>query len=602
LYCSRYFALVLLLIQIVNADSATQTDWSEGSGVLGPVIDWNSQFFYSSDIVWDSLPGAIALSQTIEHTVDAEVDGLNCVYSDDIDGDGDLDVLCSAYNEDDVIWWENENASGLFWIKHIIDSDVGGPNAVFSEDIDGDGDVDVLCTAVDTDDLAWWENADGTVTSWIKHLVHDDFDYPQDVHSEDIDNDGDMDILGIGGYNGIVVLWINIDGSGSSWDEYVVGNFTGNAHSVHSADIDGDGDMDVLSSGGWRVSWWENENSIGTSWIAHSIDSLFFNARSVHSEDIDGDGDMDVLGASAALDNICWWENEYGSGTSWTEHLIDGNFDYAYSVYAQDLDGDSDMDVLGAAVADEDIAWWENANGLGTIWIEHLVEDEYSWARSVYSEDIDGDGNMDFLAVAGFPDYCIKWWDLTPVGQLESSILDTQMDPEWDYLEWNSETPPGTSVAFQIRASDDHTAMGAWSDTISTPGLLSGILADGDQYVQYRTILDTTDPHVLPVLNDMTITWDPMGIEGNEEPVVLTLLPFSPNPASEPAVRFGVPEPSSIQLKLYDLSGRMVLELSEIEYQVGYHCVTLGDLTPGIYFCRMISGEFSATQRFIVIE
>ncbi|MCK4506441.1 MAG: T9SS type A sorting domain-containing protein [Candidatus Aegiribacteria sp.] len=46
----------------------------------------------------------------------------------------------------------------------------------------------------------------------------------------------------------------------------------------------------------------------------------------------------------------------------------------------------------------------------------------------------------------------------------------------------------------------------------------------------------------------------------------------------------------------------MVSEIYEDEYSPGFHDVLHGELTPGIYFCRMISGDFTATQRFVVIE
>jgi len=75
---------------------------------------------------------------------------------------------------------------------------------------------------------------------------------------------------------------------------------------------------------------------------------------------VDGDGDLDVLGAAVDADDITWWENTAGDGTAWTEHIVDGTFDGAYSVYAADVDGDGDLDVLGAAQGDDDIAWWES--------------------------------------------------------------------------------------------------------------------------------------------------------------------------------------------------------------------------------------------------
>ena len=55
------------------------------------------------------------------------------------------------------------------------------------------------------------------------------------------------------------------------------------------------------------------------------------------------------------------------------------------------------MDVLGAATDADDITWWENIDGTGTSWIEHTVDGDFGWAYSVYSEDINGDGCMDVL-------------------------------------------------------------------------------------------------------------------------------------------------------------------------------------------------------------
>ncbi|NQT34157.1 choice-of-anchor D domain-containing protein, partial [bacterium] len=81
-------------------------------------------------------------------------------------------------------------------------------------------------------------------------------------------------------------------------------------------------------------------------------------AWSVYATDIDGDGDMDVLGAAYGDADITWWEND--GEQDFTEHTIAGDFDGAYSVYAADIDGDGDMDVLGAAYGADDIIWWES--------------------------------------------------------------------------------------------------------------------------------------------------------------------------------------------------------------------------------------------------
>jgi hypothetical protein len=53
-----------------------------------------------------------------------------------------------------------------------------------------------------------------------------------------------------------------------------------------------------------------------------------------------------------------WWEND--GSENFTEHTIAGSYDGPNCVYAEDMDGDGDIDVLGAAgYIDDEINWWE---------------------------------------------------------------------------------------------------------------------------------------------------------------------------------------------------------------------------------------------------
>ena len=115
--------------------------------------------------------------------------------------------------------------------------------------------------------------------------------------------------------------------------------------------------MDVLGAargpspniGDAEIAWWENTADGGAIWAEHTVDAGFEGAFSVFAADIDGDGDTDVLGAALDSDRVTWWENTAGDGTAWTAHNLDSTFDGAWSVSATDGDGDGDTDVLGAA-------------------------------------------------------------------------------------------------------------------------------------------------------------------------------------------------------------------------------------------------------------
>jgi len=328
-------------------------------------------------------------------------------------------------------------------------------------------------------------------------------------------------------------------------------------------------------------------------------------ACSVYSEDIDGDGDMDVLGAANDDDEIAWWENLGGSEIRWTKHIIDAAFNGAQCVYSEDVDDDGDMDVLGAASHVSGIAWWENVDGSGTSWFRHDLSDNFPVVYSICSGDLDTDGDMDVLGAAYFN--AIAWWEFTGdywfYGSLNSSILDTETEPLWGYFDWDATTPANTSVSFRVRASDNYTNMGIWSEILTSPCALTDILNDGDRYLQYRAILCTSDPCATSILNDITITWNSLGVEGDPRVNEYLLLGADRNPSSgSVSIGFAVPKLSTIELSIYDLTGHLVFTPVHGEYSMGVHHIQLVELTAGIYFCLMRAGDFTSIQRFTVID
>jgi len=84
-YWLRYPIIVLSLIPFTYADSAVQTDWSGGPGVLGPVIDWSTEFYNDTGMSYSN-PSDLVLQKSmllipLEHTVDLNFDGALTQYT-----------------------------------------------------------------------------------------------------------------------------------------------------------------------------------------------------------------------------------------------------------------------------------------------------------------------------------------------------------------------------------------------------------------------------------------------------------------------------------------------------------------------------------------
>jgi len=152
-----------------------------------------------------------------------------------------------------------------------------------------------------------------------------------------------------------------------------------------------------------------NFNSINISWKKHIIDNYFDYAFGVYAVDLDNDGDSDVLGAAQEGDYIAWWRNEGGYPINWTKFIIDDAFDGATSIYAIDIDDDTDIDVVGSAWQANEIALWQNEGGNPPIWIKYTIKSDFEFAHEVYCHDLDNDGDIDVFG-ASSDDHQIAWW------------------------------------------------------------------------------------------------------------------------------------------------------------------------------------------------
>ncbi len=590
---------LLFLAVPAFADSATQTSWNGGPGEPGPVGTWDDTFSACSpECLYQS--GYASLRQLTEHAVIPSNAGFGAAVVCDLDGDGDNDLihgLGDIYN-DHLYWFENDG-SGTVWESHYLSPHSMSDDLICS-DLDGDGDQDILYTGGEgsTYYFFWLENEDGQGGSWSEHDFPDSVPSMSRFATVDIEPDGDQDVVLFGSSAGPVFIALNLDGSGLDWglDTLITAGCLGGSF----GDIDGDGDSDFASATYGSLSWYDNDDS-GTWDMTTVSDDI--DPERVEILDVDGDGDMDLVSHYILADDMLWFENLDGQGASWLNHLIYGLLDMPSSIAAADFDGDGDGDAVGGSrqmSLEEGSVIMRND---GSSW--HAFKVQPTGVAFVSAGDMDSDGIEDAL-VSDLYEGSLKWFRLLGCpaeAWLESSILYIGCDPDWTGITWTANTPSGTSISFQVRSSDDFTDMGEWSGPIATPGSLTGILEDCDSYVQYRAILSRTVSGVVPVLYDVTISWNSLGVSGEAPPAGLELRAVSPNPSSGTmSVEFGLPEGGRADVAILDLAGRIVASETGSGYAPGWHSVTFVDLVPGVYHAVVRACGSSEAVRFTVLE
>lgn len=88
-------------------------------------------------------------------------------------------------------------------------------------------------------------------------------------------------------------------------------------------------------------------------------------------------------------------------------------------------------------------------------------------------------------------------------------------------------------------------------------------------------------------------------------PTSLRLYENYPNPFNPSTmVKYDLPEAGAVQIKVYDILGTEVAELVNEIKPAGYHEVEFnaGNLTSGIYFYRIQSGDFVDTKKMILMK
>ena len=352
------------------------------------------------------------------YVVDDGLENPEALAAADLDGDGQPEIMVGSEPDVTVHRVGAGGATGT-WVRSVAATATEpGEDLTFDNvfttlcpaDLDGDGDVDFVAGGLENVILAWYENADGAGETWRARVILADIDEGTwEISVGDVDGDGDLDVLTASRWSrATMVAWYENDGNATGWTDRVVSDRfpTRGATGAATADVDGDNVNDVVVAAvDDQYIVWFHVDDIRTDRELWSYEPIVEGVQvpvDTWAGDFDGDGDVDVVCATTGDGKVTWYENLGTSmgDASWATHHIATDARSVKEIFVGDVDDDGQPDVLSANFEDGAVVWYQTFVVDGTrTWTAGAVVDDVPGAIAVVGADVDGDGDLDLVAV-----------------------------------------------------------------------------------------------------------------------------------------------------------------------------------------------------------
>ena len=264
----------------------------------------------------DGEPNPIFTPATV---ISEEAGGCMSSVVADLNEDGHLDIVCAAPHDSyDLSWHQNDGQELPQFTMIPIENEQHGLFDLKVADFNGDGALDIVTASWVGHHHNWYQGTGGSTPTFTKQPIDLSgmgvlaWDEPSSSELLDIDGDGDLDLIStsVNTLSNHSMIWYENDGGTSpvlTFHEQPAMYFS--AAPVEAGDVDGDGDLDFLSHFTEESTlMWHEQTANALNFESHPLPSTIpFFAKELH--DIDGDLDLDVVLLTAEENGIRFLEN-----------------------------------------------------------------------------------------------------------------------------------------------------------------------------------------------------------------------------------------------------------------------------------------------------
>lgn len=294
-----------------------------------------------------------------------------CNWAYDINQDGWMDVIVVGFPGEPFHWYENPKGEEKHWAEHVIWHSICNESPQFT-DLTGDGKPEFVIGSQPEAQMGYIEipTGDAVYQKWNFVAVSEPgdpgkngtFKYYHGIGVTDCNGDGKNDVVIPHGW------WQHpekLDGKVWTFHEHVLGENGApkTGADIYAEDLDLDGDMDMLMTcahahGVW---WFENGEKQGKPGMTyHQVDADVSQTHALLFVDVNGDGKKDLVtgkryyahngGDPGANDPVVmvWYEIERTKdGPKFIKHAIPAGNDTGVGTQFQvgDIDGDGLLDI-----------------------------------------------------------------------------------------------------------------------------------------------------------------------------------------------------------------------------------------------------------------